>query len=266
MLETNTKIADHAPNTKSREKPNQGVQEPTLTLQDPGSRRYTNKGKKDTNDRTGEQDMAVNLAIDDHLEIDIYCTMDQQVAQTKRYLNVNSVGGVATLENQIAALTSVISGGYESLLSDQASFYGIRVRDITGPTPSYWVTHESTVSGMIAGDPLPKQTCGLLRLFAEDGTRRDQNRIYVPFPGGDANTSPSGRPSAAYIADLDLLALIFTGLIAINDGAGNSSSLDFGILKSGPARIESYVAHVPGRQWATQRRRGDYGAFNSLPF
>ena len=81
----------------------------------------------------------------------------------------------------------------------------IAVEDSTGVlTGSFAGTQPASVTGTAAGDPLPYQTQGLLRLFTSTvvGGRRLRGRLFVPAPPESLSTSGSG-PTTAYQTSVD---------------------------------------------------------------
>lgn len=87
----------------------------------------------------------------------------------------------------------------------------------------------------------------------------------MPFPS-EGDSTVAHVPSAGYMVPLALLAALFPG--NINVGAvGNTLTLAPIIYRgfgNGPHSI--IVAARANQKWATQRRRGSYGAVNALPF
>jgi hypothetical protein len=80
----------------------------------------------------------------------------------------------------------------------------IAVEATTGVlTGAFAGTTPAVVTGTEAGDPLPRQTQGLLRMGTSTviSGRRVRGRLFIPSPGEGQNTSGSG-PIAAYMTDV----------------------------------------------------------------
>lgn len=80
----------------------------------------------------------------------------------------------------------------------------IAIEATTGAlTGAFAGTTPAVVTGTEAGDPLPRQTQGLLRMGTSTviSGRRVRGRLFIPSPGESQNTSGSG-PVAAYMTDV----------------------------------------------------------------
>lgn len=96
----------------------------------------------------------------------------------------------------------------------------IAVEDTTGVlTGAFAGTDPATVGGTAAGDALPHQTQGLLRLGTSSviNGRRVRGRLFIPGPV-EADNAVSGAPVSAYISDV-------TAAFAALNTAGTTTSM-----------------------------------------
>lgn len=206
------------------------------------------------------------MAVNDVLRVRVVMnTTDQIGVNVLHYIVTAEVTGGATLGEIAAYLDGMYHNAYKTLLTDQANYRGVGVQRVRPlPTSQEAVSTGNEGSGTQGGDPLPKQIAGLLSwktIFAGPGFR---GRTYVPFPPEQQN-DPDGTPSANYLVNLATLSVqIRAGGLVV--GGGGSSTLAFGIYKRQQQAFNGVVDQIIRPMWATQRRRGDFGRKNVLPF
>jgi len=208
--------------------------------------------------------MTVNLATNDHLRVRVYCSYQEQISINVSWYRWTTVSGVVTLPEATGAMDSHFRAAYRACMATGSFFRGVgcQVRNLAG-----WSYQDfSTVgaeAGLVAGDHMPGQIAGLVSLKSERGGPAFRARKYIPFASEGSNNA-DGEPSVTYVAALDTVADLYCQRfnIAGAGGAGGVipvmrflSTLPDDELVFGQARVE----------WASQRRRSDFGAKNS-PF
>jgi len=210
-----------------------------------------------------------NVMLGDVIHVQIISLMQAQLAITTiNYVNVAQTGDIT--DQEIADdLSTLFSISFKPLLNENASYRGVRVqkRGSSGALtqPVYGINGQG--QGGVAGDPLPKQTAGVISRKTERSGRQYQGRVYVPFPSEASNEATQGRPTAAYMA---LLATFATDLHNSHNPVGASGNCELqqsafpqgfnSILAAWP-----YITATPRPYWGTQRRRGDFGPQNVSP-
>jgi len=149
----------------------------------------------------------------------------------------------------------------KDILSVNATFQGVITRKIS---PSLSLAYPDILgngAGTVAGETLPRQTCGFIRWRNEIPGKRRSGRTYAPFPGEADNTSGVG-PTAGYITRLkDYKTSLFS---AVSFGVGGVAQLS--IWRRSTATASKVVDFVVPEAWATQRRRSTFGRKNVSPF
>jgi len=208
----------------------------------------------------------------DLLQVRTVCYTDNQISMNVLHYQMVTQGvAPITLENMAEALSELWAPLYKSLMPDSAAFRGVSVQNLMSPrTLEYHETGDSG-PGTEGANLAPTQATGLIRFRAPLAGRRYRGRIY---PG-----------------------LISAGLIAANGGlsVGGETALNALATELGPARTvaedgqtallglairhpDVIVAGVRIPQWstvdlidpsvllATQKRRGEYGQHNVIPW
>jgi hypothetical protein len=113
-------------------------------------------------------------------------------------------------------------------------------------------TDPASVVGTATGDPLPRQTQGMIRLGTSTvvSGRRLQGRLYVPGPVEGSN-SINGVPEAAYVTDITTAA----GTL-LNPGATASDPVIWHRPTGGAGGSHGIITSVAGSTtWAVLRSR-----------
>jgi len=210
--------------------------------------------------------MAITPAVNDIIQIAYYCrTNDGQIQTNVRTYRVSALAGTGADMLSIAgALDDNLVDELLAILPTVHEYIGSVTRRI-GLNPTQGFVYETNAAaGLAAGDPLPSQVAGLIKVRASEGPPRVRGRFYVPSSVESMNDS-SGRPNAAW----DLLAVdIGNKLTAtvVAGGGGNTATL-VPILYN---RAENTYAAVDGFTtrtfWATQKRRSELNRGDGSPF
>lgn len=213
--------------------------------------------------------MAANVFLGDVIHCQIISLMQSQLGIcTINYVNIAQTGDIT--DQEIADdLSTLFAITFKPMLNENASYRGVRVqaRGASGALkqPVFGINGQG--QGGVAGDPLPKQTAGVISRKTERSGRQYQGRVYIPFPSEASNEATQGRPTAAYMA---LMTAFATDLYDSHNpvGAGGNCELQQSAFPGGFNSILSawpYLSAVVRPYWGTQRRRGDFGPLNVSP-
>jgi len=200
------------------------------------------------------------------LQVKTFCLHTDQIAiNVLHYVANTALGGAVYDDETAVALDIAWQAVYLPLMGNTAQWKGVTVQIIAGTTPSpYQVSNAHSNFGTVAGDLMPRQTCGIITKYTAGIGRANRGRLYVAFPA-EPDNAVTAVPVAGYITRLDNLGAVVLVNNTITGGSG-------GTIKLSPIiwhRATSTYTPVNGRRsnqrWATQRRRGSYGRPNVLP-
>lgn len=206
------------------------------------------------------------LAVGDILEARTIMSLDEQLGINVRHWRVKSIDmGAPVLSRVAVELSGQSSAEYKVALTSKAQYHGVGVRRLT-PTPTLEAVSDAAAGPGVGGPtPQAKQVTGIITLRSDTPGRRARGRMYIPFPATDANEA-NGNPTAAYLANLDDLGNDHVGDVIIDDLAGNVATITSIVWSKKFSQFYPITGKTVRDKWATQRRRGDYGATNEAPF
>jgi hypothetical protein len=210
--------------------------------------------------------MAVPLAVGDILQTRFVSYLSPQLGQVVRHYRVSGITLVPPTDQDAAdQLDATFRPLIRAVLCIAASYRGTGVQRLR-PLPKTVEVHSSAAAaaGLDAADPLPMQTAGLISLRTAIAGKANRGRSYLPFPSINANNL-SGHPAILYLAALDTLAVALTQQQTITV-LGGAATLDPVIFHRGTGTGTVIVSRKTNSSWATQRRRGDLGRTNVVPF
>lgn len=220
--------------------------------------------------------MAVDsLAPGDVLHARFYCRMQHQVAMNNIFYRVGGTG-IGAENAALEALNAIANVFYPPLMSNVAAYYRCSVQFFANTAPGLppaWQYQEaerfSTIMdtiGEFEDPPLPKQICGLIRKRTIRIGRGARGRIYAPFPSEGVNTEEA-LPVSTYVDRLQELGEALMPDTPIPFAAPDMVLVPviFNPEKSASFEMAEITSIQASERWATQRRRGDYGAENPLP-
>jgi hypothetical protein len=209
--------------------------------------------------------VAQQLAINDVVQLQVVCADGSQAAFNTYHYQVTGVGvAVATLEDMIINFSALVAPKYKVMLYNGATYDGI-IGQVISPLPLLArVLYDADGGVGTAGAiGLPKQTSGLIRFqtnFAGPGFR---GRAYIPFPSATSNQA-DGVPTNAYNANGLVLADALKNFIAVSNG-GRTATVQMGLFRRAGSIFTPIVSDGAAANWATQKRRGDFGRPNLAP-
>jgi len=214
--------------------------------------------------------MAEVINIDDIYEARVVCadqSFSQYAINVFHYSCVDKSGN-DTLDTDFADdFSDHIHAQYKAVLNIGATFYGVDVRRVhplptTLPAVS---THDQAV-GTVAGDQLPSQIAGLIKLqtgFAGPGGR---GRKYIPFPGEGDNAASGLQTAAANLRYAALAARFPMDITSINVGVDGQVVMRPVLINRETGNIRRVIDATPRMAWATQMRRGRLRRGDAAPF
>jgi hypothetical protein len=211
----------------------------------------------------------MSLVVGDVYEVRFIFQQANQMAINRRHFRIEDLipGNPTQLEQ--ADLANAIyqhyAPKYADLLSETATQRGASVQRVLpgAKGPVIYSSVPPTV-GNIPGDPLPSQIAGLIQFRADLPGRHSLLRSYIPFPS-EGRSDEKGRPSNIYLGRLGVLAEAHVSpqlLAWDNDNFIWVKSIAHPVL---PGQDPDIIAARARTGWATQRRRGFFGAANVPP-
>lgn len=209
--------------------------------------------------------MAIFINGDDTLKLQVGCYFANQASINTFYFKVSDATGACTLENWAAAWDLILAPLYKPILTNIASYYGVRVQRIDPVPLSVAVVSAAYVGAGTGGtEGLPSQVCGLVSTYTDKGGAAYRGRMYLPFPDESSNDASANKPDAGYIANIDAIgaALVGPKSIAVTGGSIDGT---FIIWHRGTRTGTPTTGSASKTVWATQRRRGSLGQPNPYP-
>lgn len=200
----------------------------------------------------------------DIIQVKFVTRLDDQTAYNVRHWQVvNKAGTGATIAQFMDAINTVFRTDYLAVLNANAEYRGVTCQRVYPLPADNEVFQSDPDIGAVAGDPLPRQTCGLISLRTGIAGKRNRGRVYIPFPSeADSNATPA--PSATYITRLGTLGGLFTTAVAWGTAPNTNQAVPV-IYHRDNHTVVPLQSFLVRSAWATQRRRGDFGRPNLSP-
>lgn len=209
--------------------------------------------------------VTVPLNVGDILELKVFCAFGNQLAVNVCHYDVTAITGAPTQGAAATYFDDNLFTPYINMISDESSYRGITLAVLLPSPKAPVIRANNTLIGLNGGDALPKQVSGLISLRSELVGRSGRGRVYIPFPT-EALNDVTGTPSAAYLTALDAVALVL-GTVQSNDqGSGDTVEMTPSIFHRATGTSTLVNGYILRPFWATQRRRGDFGRINTIPF
>lgn len=199
--------------------------------------------------------MAAEILDGDLLEVRFINGLEQQVAVNVRHWKVTAITPPGIdLQEFADAMSTRFAPHYKALMPITALYRGCGVRRLS-PAPTLESLSAALAGpGLQAGDPLPGQIAGLIKLVTDTPGPKGRGRCYVPFPS-EASNAVTGQPDSAYVSLLDTLGFEFWGGMTILAPVSGAATI-FGHLVKKPILTSiQLTGHINRDTWATQRRR-----------
>lgn len=209
------------------------------------------------------------VAVNDLLEVKFFNVFLGQLAINIRHWKVTAITGTSRTTQQIVEeLSAFMAPYYKTLMHDEALYYGAGIKRLL-PQPASATEFSAAGAGAgVAGpSPTPSQVSGVVTLLTDFSGRSNRGRAYAPFPAEEDTVANTGRPTLQYFNALSTLgAGLRSTLVSPVGGGANSATYSPVIYHRLTGGTTPITGHRANAKWGTQRRRGDYGALNQLPF
>jgi len=208
------------------------------------------------------------MALGDVYKARFCCYTPSQIGLNVTHWVVTAETGVGASHAEIAdKFNTEFAADYKAVISSNASYRGVGITKVL-PLPVSAETANVTADGFGAGglNLAPTQSSGIITIKDGLAGRAHRGRIYIPFPSADS-VDPAGAPTIVYRANMLTLMGEFANVQVCGVGA-NTTTLVLGLYHRLPAPPTATIIaqlSVPAK-FATQRRRGQYGKTNVVPF
>jgi hypothetical protein len=201
-----------------------------------------------------------------------FCYLGNQVGLNTRYFTVSAITGGTVSESALATgIDAQLAPLYKPALCNLAQYIGSDIQNITGMTP-YPIqigTNANAGNGTGGSLPMPGQVSGIYTTYTGLTGKGYRGRSYIPFPSiTHATTTAPSSPTSAYQALIQLIAASTVGVTTVGAGTG-FVTLTWALRHVAPSSLAGTMTPITSAlarpDWATQRRRGDYGRLNPVP-
>lgn len=209
--------------------------------------------------------MSYDLEVNQVLEAKLYAQSSGQYSVNTRHYRVTAIAGTGETDvNAAARIETELAPAFKACLNENANYLGLSLQIIRTIRRPKAVVTAGSGPGLIEGDALPRQVCGLITVLTDTASRNGRGRMYVPFPPESRNLA-TAVPNAEYLGELDSLAIKLDNVLVVG-GGGNTASIQPVLYN----RVTQAVIPVTGVRvaalWATQRRRSDIRGGDRPPF
>jgi len=190
---------------------------------------------------------------------------DQRAIMTWAFKCTAHTGLGAGLSSMAATFGVTYAAALKAAMYNGATFKGSGAVNLS-EDPILDEVRDATNAGIgTAGDdPLPLDTCGLIRKRTGVRGHKGRGRAYIPFPAVD-DQDTDGTPLAAYVTKLNALKPFWLTPIVLG-GGGNTSSMTPCLVNQALGEFTPIIETSSVKLWANQHRRGSFGKQNPDDF
>lgn len=209
---------------------------------------------------------AIPLAVDDLIRCKIVTQCDNQAGLMILHFRVtsNDIPVATDLSDVLGTFAGVFAGPMKAVMSERARYAGLTLARNRGIWTAEYFSAVGQGFGLVAGDTLPKQICGVVSKRVAVAGHGKTGRSYVPFPG-EVSNSAIAAPTGAYMT---LLSAVKDAIVSQIDYVVAPNRMVFTPIvykKLSPGTSAVVVDGIARGVWGTQRRRGDFGRVNLAP-
>lgn len=209
------------------------------------------------------------MALGDKYKVLTCCYITGQISLNTFYVEITNVVGVEPSDLQKAnAIDAIFAPLYKPLMPPAATYYGVAVQKEGAPPGPLIGTSVNSGGGTGAGGFIATQVSFLASRKTALGGRHGRGRIYPGFPDS-SHMNTNGQPKAAAVALIQTLANVqLTTINAVTIAPAGNCDMQFRLknIILGGTFYDPIVSVAASTRFATQRRRGDYGRLNPLPW
>lgn len=191
-----------------------------------------------------------------------------------------SQAAINTVHYKVTAVLGTVDSGFvaldfdtdmaplfKALMADNATYRGVslqRIAPLPKTVPDMVTSSEGP--GSQIGEMLPEQTAGIISAKTAFAGRRQRARVYIPFPC-EIDNDDGAIPATSYVTRLDNLALeLYATRNVIHTPGVNTLTLQPVVYHRLTQTTDDIIVARGKRLWATQKRRGNFGRRNPVPF
>lgn len=203
------------------------------------------------------------VANNDLFLVRVCCQAADQIAINDFCYKADLTSGTYTLPALVNDLDADFFDAYKNWLAANAAFYGISLFRVSIPQSGPFVSTNLRF-GLDIASLMPRQAAALIAKKTAIAGRAGRGRVYIPFGGVD-NVDADGHITAPGLALLQAIA-IRTLTTQIYGGGGTTTTLIPMLFHRSTITADEVVDWTARVKIATQKRRGDYGRPNNLPW
>lgn len=216
--------------------------------------------------------MPVPIIANDKIKVRVVCHTANQISVNIFHFVVDAVRGTVTDQDLANAVDLSIAPEYVGLIFNGATYRGVGVTILRVPSLTEVTSVASTSTGLAGPLPMSMQTCGMITKKTVLGGRANRGRTYLPFPSTSDSDAAGNVPTAGYAVRAGILA----GKMLLSRTFVRTLGVDE--VDVTPTLVRRHVGPpvtytqklVTGSslplKWGTQKRRGNYGKPNVVPF
>jgi len=205
--------------------------------------------------------------VGDIIEFKTFCGIQPgQLSINTWHHVIQSVRGTGTDLATLLGIWQLSTGPLlKNVMNPVYTFFGSTAQRLK-PTASPFEYDNVTAigaGGLGAGDIIPFSVAGIISLGTSAIGRANRGRKYISGAGEAENTADA-KPSGGYLTQL--ANLLSQALSQTDTGGVNAVVAVPGVYHRVAGTLTPYAAGYLRPIWGTQRRRGDFGALNTLPW
>jgi hypothetical protein len=208
------------------------------------------------------------LAVNDILVSKVICydTGNAQVGINNIWYQVSSVTGASAINDGTWAVyfDGIMAPVYKAWINNNCSYRGVLVQVVAPTVYAAQISSANTGAGTGGANSLPDQVSGLIAFKTPLAGRGYRGRIYPPFPSTAWSNAAGQMNNAGFL----VLGNIETAIpLSHTLTAGATSATLVQVIYHRKTKTATQVlGQLPIEMFATQRRRGQEGRTNLIPF
>jgi len=205
------------------------------------------------------------IEIGELIEVSFVCNISDQYTYNVLHYEAAAVSGVIVTDSMIAAdMSALFAPLYKEILADVSVFYGVTTQVIRPTRYDKVYNIAGRGIGVLTGDQLPPQVCGVVSFKSGFAHRSKMGRMYLPASSEEDN-EVTGRPTNGYLDGAQAIASSYLAGLTVTSGGG-SVSLQPVIFSRKLSSIFNVTATIVHDSWGTLRSRSDLGHLDAPPF
>lgn len=209
--------------------------------------------------------MSLQLALNDILEAKMFSGLQpgQLFINVQHYRVIAVAGSSTDLATLMSTLDNNWSAALKGLMNTTFTYFGSAWKRINPAGPSFeWIIFNAGAGTLASGDPLPKQVAAVVTKLTAGTGRAARGRLYLGGFGEADNTGSA--PDPATITAINTAISIIT----VDTATGGANAVTVRpVIYHRASNSTTDITGIRCRSiWGTQKRRGDYGRVNRLPW